>query len=144
MTSPAFEGDFAAIGTGQATPALSTALAARGESVVVFEADLVGSSCVNVGCTPTKTLRKSARVAHMARRAHEFGVHVGDVTIDFTVAMRRVATMVSASRSGLEAWLGGATGLQLVRARASLAGREGERFVIEAGFDRYLASRVYP
>ena len=143
MTPPAFEFDVAAIGTGQATPALSTALAARGESVVVFESDLVGGSCVNVGCTPTKTLRKSARVAHMARRAHEFGVHVGDVTIDFEVAMRRVTTMVAASRSGLESWLGGTAGLQLVRARASLAGREGERFVIEAGGDRYLASRVY-
>jgi len=143
MTPSMLEVDVAAIGTGQATPALSIALAARGASVVVFESGLVGGSCVNVGCTPTKTLRKSARVAHMARRAHEFGVHVGEVRVDVGAAMRRVSQIVEASRNGLESWLGGTAGLQLVRARASFAGREGDRFVIDAGESRYLASRVY-
>jgi len=143
VTHSGFDVDVAAIGTGQAAPALSIALAARGASVVVFESGLVGGSCVNVGCTPTKTLRKTARVAHMARRAHEFGVSVGDVRVDVAAAMRRVSQIVSASRNGLESRLDGTAGLHLVRARASLAGRQGDRFVIDAGQSRYLASRVF-
>ncbi len=143
MTQTPIEVDVAAIGTGQATPALATALAARGETVVVFEAGAVGGSCVNVGCTPTKTLRKTARVAHMARRAADFGVSVGDVRIDFPAAMQRVQKIVGASRGGLENWLTSTTGLQLVRARAALAGRHGDRFVIQAGAQTFHASRVY-
>ena len=65
----AFEVDAAIIGTGQAAPALAVALAGRGEKVALVEGGLVGGSCVNSGCTPTKTLRKSARVAHLARSA---------------------------------------------------------------------------
>jgi len=62
------------IGSGQAAPALSVAFAKRGVSVALIEGHLLGGSCVNAGCTPTKTLRKTARVAHMARRAADFGV----------------------------------------------------------------------
>ncbi len=143
MTRVAIEVDVAAIGTGQATPALATALAARGETVAVFESGSVGGSCVNVGCTPTKTLRKTARVAHMARRASDFGVVVGDVRVDFGAAMQRVKQVVEASRNGLESWLSSTSGLQLVRARAALAGRDGDRFIIKAGSQTFHASRVY-
>ncbi len=143
VMQPVIDIDVAAIGTGQAVPALSTALAARGESVVVFESGAIGGSCVNVGCTPTKTLRKTARVAHLARRAHEFGVSVGTVSVDVGVAMDRVARTVTASREGLTALLSGTSGLTLVRERARLSGRNGERFLIEAGRQRYAATRVY-
>ncbi len=143
MSAAPIEVDVAAIGTGQATPALSTALAGRGESVVVFESGLVGGSCVNVGCTPTKTLRKTARVAHMAHRASEFGVDVGDVRVDVGRAMQRVRQVVEASRSGLEGWLGNTSGLQLVRERARIEGRSGDRFVVAAGSRRFHASRIY-
>ena len=135
--------DVAAIGTGQATPALATALASRGASVVVFESGLVGGTCVNVGCTPTKTLRATARVAHMARRAGEYGVQVGPVVVDVAAAMARVQKIVTASRTGLEGWMSSVPGLQLVRARARLDGRRDDRFVIRAGDQVYLASRVY-
>ena len=143
MTQAPIAVDVAAIGTGQATPALATALAARGESVVVFESGAVGGSCVNVGCTPTKTLRKAARVAHMARRASDFGITVSDVRIDFPAVMQRVQQVVGASRSGLEKWLASTHGLQLVRARAVIAGRHGDRFVIQAGMQTFHASRIY-
>lgn len=143
MTPSPIDVDVAAIGTGQATPALATALASRGESVAVFEAALVGGSCVNVGCTPTKTLRKTARVAHMARRAAEFGVNVGTVEVDVAVAMARVQSIVETSRTGLENWLGSTPNLQLIRERARFNGRHEERFVIEAGAQRFHASRVY-
>jgi pyruvate/2-oxoglutarate dehydrogenase complex dihydrolipoamide dehydrogenase (E3) component len=131
------------IGTGQAAPALAVGLAKRGERVAVIEAALVGGSCVNVGCTPTKTLRKSARVAHLARVAHEFGVQVGEVRVDFAAAMARMRLRVETARAGLEAWIGGQPNIRLVRAWGSLAGRQGEHFVVMAGEERLLAGRVY-
>lgn len=143
MNSSAIEVDVAGIGTGQATPALATALASRGESVVVFESGLVGGSCVNVGCTPTKALRKTARVAHLARRAGDFGVSVGTVTVDVAAAMARVERIVSSARTGLERWMGETKGLQLVRNRAVLSGRHGDRFVVRAGEQTFHASHVY-
>ncbi len=143
MTSAPIEVDGAAIGTGQATPALTTSLASRGETVVVFESGLVGGSCVNVGCTPTKTLRKTARVAHLARRAGDFGVRIGSVEVDVAAAMARVESIVSSSRTGLENWLGGTPRLQLVRGRATLDGRQGDRFVVRSGEQVFHASRVY-
>jgi pyruvate/2-oxoglutarate dehydrogenase complex dihydrolipoamide dehydrogenase (E3) component len=120
------------IGAGQAGPSLAVELAQRGERVALIEADRLGGTCVNTGCTPTKTLRKSARVAHMARRAGEFGVTVGPVTVDFAAAMARMQQRVDASRSGLEKWIGSASGLTLLRAWGRLAGRDGDAFVVDA------------
>jgi pyruvate/2-oxoglutarate dehydrogenase complex dihydrolipoamide dehydrogenase (E3) component len=135
--------DAAIIGTGQAAVPLSVALAARGETVAVFEGGLLGGSCVNVGCTPTKTLRKSARVAHLARRAHEFGVQVGEVRVDVAAAMDRAAAVVEASRAGLTRWLDGASGVTLVREWGMLDGRVRDRFVVRGGATTVHASRVY-
>lgn len=133
----------AIIGTGQAGPALATALAADSETVVLFEAAQLGGTCVNTGCTPTKTLRKSARVAYLARRAAEFGVQVGPVTVNFRAAMERMETIVNASRNGLEKWVGGTKGVTVVRAHAQLHGRDNGQFIIRAGDTRYYADRVY-
>ena len=133
----------AVIGGGQAGPALATALARDGEPVALFEGVQLGGTCVNSGCTPTKTLRKSARIAHLARRAADFGVQVGEVTVDFAAAMARMADIVSASRNGLTAWVEHTPNLTLVRAMATLDGREGEAFVIRAGDATYVADRVY-
>ena len=133
----------AIIGSGQAGPALATALAADGESVVLFEAAQLGGTCVNSGCTPTKTLRKSARVAYLARRAAEFGVQVGPVTVNFRAAMERMETIVNASREGLGKWVGATKGVTLVRERARLHGRDNGKFVIRAGDTSYHADCVY-
>lgn len=134
----------AIIGSGQAGPALATALAADGESVVLFEAALLGGTCVNSGCTPTKTLRKSARVAYLARRAAEFGVEVGPVTVNFRAAMERMETIVNASRAGLQQWIGATTGVTLVRDHARLHGRDDDgKFIIRGGDTTYHADRVY-
>ncbi len=135
--------DAAVIGTGQAAPALSTALAARGERVALFEGGTVGGSCVNVGCTPTKTLRKSARVAHIARRAADFGVQVGDVRVDVSAALGRMREIVERSRSGLSSWIAATSGLELVRHWAALDGRVDDRFVVRAGDRTFHARRVY-
>lgn len=131
------------IGTGQAAPALATALAKRGERVVVFEGGALGGSCVNVGCTPTKTLRKSARVAHLVSRAAEFGVHTGPVTIDFAAAMERTAGVVQASRDGLTRWMEKTDGLTIVREWAQFAGRETNGFRVRGGDVVAVAPRIY-
>lgn len=131
------------VGTGQAAPALATALARRGERVVVFEGGALGGCCVNVGCTPTKTLRKSARVAHLVSRAHEFGVHTGPVTIDFAAAMERTAGIVEASRTGLTQWMEKTDGLEIVREWAQFAGREENGFVVRGAAITAVAPRVY-
>ena len=135
--------DAAIIGTGQAAPALATALSARGESVALFEGGLLGGSCVNVGCTPTKTLRKSARIAHLARRAGEFGVQVGEVRVDVAAALSRMRDVVTRSREGLGSWIGGAAHVSLVRAWARLDGRAHDRFVVRADAQEWHARRVY-
>jgi len=131
------------IGSGQAAPALATALANRGEKIALVEGNLIGGSCVNAGCTPTKTLRKSARVAHMARRAGDFGVSVGDVTVDFGAAMTRMRDRVDKSRSGLEGWLASTDNVDVIRGWASFAGRDGERFLVSAGDQELSAENVY-
>ncbi len=105
----------AIIGSGQAAPALAAAMAKRGEKVALIEGHLLGGSCVNAGCTPTKTLRKSARVAHLARHAREYGVETGEVSVDFGAAMARMRARVEASRGGLENWLGSIENIDIFR-----------------------------
>ena len=125
--------DTIVIGAGQAGPFLAAKLVGQGRRVALVEAQDLGGTCVNRGCTPTKTLRKSARVAHMARRGAEFGVQVGAVHVDFEIAMQRMQRRVDESRAGLEAWLGGLSGLAIVRAHGRLAGRVDADFVVRAG-----------
>jgi pyruvate/2-oxoglutarate dehydrogenase complex dihydrolipoamide dehydrogenase (E3) component len=130
------------IGAGQAGPFLAAKLAQQGRRVALVESRHLGGTCINEGCTPTKTLRKSARVAYLARRGAEFGVRSGPVTVDFAVAMERMQRRVDESRGGLQRWLGGLPHLSIVMARARLAGREGEHFVVQAGGRRLLAPKL--
>ncbi len=135
------------IGAGQAAPALAVALAGRGEKVILVEGNQLGGTCVNVGCTPTKTLRKSARVAYMARRGAEFGVNTGAVTIDFAKAMDRMHERVNASRTGLEGWLANTPNVTVLRGWGSLAGHTGQGFqaVVDGKGEQQhiMAARVY-
>ena len=129
--------DAVVIGAGQAGPFLAAKLVAQGRRVALIESRDLGGTCVNRGCTPTKTLRKSARVAYLARRAAEFGVNIGPVEVDFAVAMRRMQQRVDESRAGLQAWLGRLGGLDIIKAHGRLAGREAGEFLVTAG-DRTL------
>lgn len=135
--------DTAIIGSGQAAPALAVALANRGENVALIEGDLLGGSCVNAGCTPTKTLRKSAKVAHMARRAADFGVLTGEVTIDFGAAMSRMRERVENSRAGLTNWLTDTDGVDVIRGWGSFEGRDGARFKLRVGDQSVTADKVF-
>jgi pyruvate/2-oxoglutarate dehydrogenase complex dihydrolipoamide dehydrogenase (E3) component len=98
--------DAIVIGAGQAGPSMARRLTAAGLSVAFIERGLFGGTCVNTGCTPTKAMVASAYVAHMARRASEYGIEVrGDVGIDMQAVIARRDGIVSASRNGLEASL---------------------------------------
>lgn len=94
------------IGAGQAGPALAGRLTGAGMTVAMIERHLFGGTCVNTGCTPTKTLIASAKVAHQARRAEEFGVRIGgSVSVDLRAAKIRKDAVIFNSRNGLENWL---------------------------------------
>ena len=100
--------DAIVIGTGQAGPSLSAELAGAGQQVAVVERHRFGGTCVNVGCTPTKTLVASARAAHVARRAGDFGVVVdGGITVDMRRVKARKDAIVRKSNHGVESWLKG-------------------------------------
>ena len=97
--------DAIVMGAGQAGPGVAGALVADDQRVALTEVDRLGGTCLNHGCRPTKALRASARVAHMARRAGEYGVRTGEVTVDFPSVMRRMRGIIDDMRSGLEDWL---------------------------------------
>jgi pyruvate/2-oxoglutarate dehydrogenase complex dihydrolipoamide dehydrogenase (E3) component len=94
------------VGAGQAGPPLAGRLTAAGMTVALIERALVGGTCVNTGCTPTKTLIASARAAHVARRAAEYGVVVGGpVGVDMRRVKARADAVAARSRESLQAWL---------------------------------------
>ena len=91
------------IGTGQSGPALARRLAAAGRKVAIIERKLFGGTCVNTGCTPTKTLVASAYVAHAARRAADYGVTIeGAVGVDMKAVKARKDGVVAVFRDGVE------------------------------------------
>src|ERR1700738_4946605 len=106
------------IGAGQAAPPLAGRLTRAGMRVALIERDLIGGTCVNTGCTPTKTLVASAYAAHLARRGADFGVKTGPVGIDFAAVMARKNAVVGNSRSHLTAWLEGMENCTLIRGHA--------------------------
>ncbi|MBI4206943.1 MAG: FAD-containing oxidoreductase [Betaproteobacteria bacterium] len=98
--------DAIVIGTGQSGPALAVRLAQAGRKTAVIERKLFGGTCVNTGCTPTKTLIASARAAYIARRAAEFGVTVeGPIGVDMARVKARKDAVVRPSNEGVAKWL---------------------------------------
>ncbi len=94
--------DAIVIGAGQAGPSMAARLAAAGRTVALIERERLGGTCVNTGCTPTKTLVASAYAAHLARRAADFGVSAGPVAVDFAAVMARKDRVVGDKRTGLD------------------------------------------
>ncbi len=107
------------IGTGQSGPALAGRLNQEGLKTAIIERKLVGGTCVNVGCTPTKTLVGSARVAYLAHQAESFGVSIeGDVSVDMTRVKARKDEVAGASNQGVTNWLEGMDNVDLIRGHA--------------------------
>lgn len=94
------------IGTGQSGPSLAARMTREGLKTAIIERKLFGGTCVNVGCTPTKTLVASARAAHMARRASDFGVTIGGpISVDMKEVKERKDEVVRRSNEGVTNWL---------------------------------------
>src|SRR5579862_1074942 len=94
--------DAIVIGAGQAGTPLSIALAEAGRKTVLVESQHVGGTCINVGCTPTKTMVASARIAYLARRGADYGIRCGDVSVDMAQVRRRKQAIVDDFRTGLQ------------------------------------------
>ncbi|MEN2786616.1 FAD-containing oxidoreductase [Sphingomonas qilianensis] len=110
------------VGAGQAGPSLAGRLVAAGQKVALIERDRIGGTCVNTGCTPTKALVASAYAAHLARRAGDYGIGTGVVTVDFAAVIARAQAIASASRGRNETWLAGLDGLTVLHGDAKLTG----------------------
>ncbi len=107
------------IGTGQAGPPLAQRMDREGLKVAVVERKLMGGTCVNVGCIPTKTLVASARVAHMARRSGDFGVLVdGPVGVDMKRVNARMKEISGQSNTNVTRWLDGMENVRVYHGHA--------------------------
>src|SRR6266542_941326 len=93
--------DVIIIGSGQAAVPLATRLAGKDKTVVLAERAALGGTCVNYGCTPTKTMIASARAAHVARTAARLGVHAADVRVDLDAVVHRKDDIVRQWREGV-------------------------------------------
>jgi pyruvate/2-oxoglutarate dehydrogenase complex dihydrolipoamide dehydrogenase (E3) component len=129
------------IGAGQASVPLAQALAEAGRQVALVESKHLGGSCVNFGCTPTKAVISSAKVARLARRAADYGVRVSAVDVDFEAVLERAESVLQSSRRSLRSTLDEA-GVRLLEGHARLAGRHGEAFRVQVGSETLRAKAV--
>ena len=114
--------DAIVIGAGQAGGPLSTALANAGWKTAIIERVHVGGTCINEGCTPTKTMVASARVAYLARRGADYGVHTGPITIDMRKVRQRKRDIVDSFRNGSQSRIEGTEGVDLLMGEAHFTG----------------------
>ena len=132
--------DAIVIGAGQAGPALAARLARAGQRVALVERARMGGTCVNTGCTPSKTLIASAAVAQLVAKAHEFGVSIGAVpSADYGKVQARVQSVSSRSRANLSEWLGGIGGLSVIQGHASFE----DSSTVSVGRRRLRAPRIF-
>src|SRR5881628_2192941 len=114
--------DAIVIGAGQAGGPLAGALARAGKRTALIEGTHVGGTCINEGCTPTKTMVASARVAYLARRAADYGVRTGPVMVDMAAVRQRKRAIVDSFRSGSEHRIKTTPGLDLLVGEARFIG----------------------
>jgi pyruvate/2-oxoglutarate dehydrogenase complex dihydrolipoamide dehydrogenase (E3) component len=114
--------DAIVIGSGQGGTPLSMALAQAGMRTALVERKHVGGTCVNEGCTPTKTMVASGRVAYLARRAADYGVHTGPISIDLQKVRQRKRDMVDSFRNGSQSRVEKTANLELIFGEASFSG----------------------
>ncbi len=128
------------VGAGQAGPALAARLTAAGQTVALVERHLVGGTCVNTGCMPTKALVASAYAVHMARRAVDFGLRItGEISVDMRAVAARAAGVTRNAREGTEKWLAQMPGLTLLRGHARFTA-PGQ---MQVGSDIIAAPRIF-
>jgi len=132
--------DAIVIGAGQAGPSLAGRLTNAGMSVAIVERKLFGETCVNTGCTPTKTLVASAYAAHLARRATDYGVILdAPIRVDMTRVKARAAAVSANARAGVEGWLRGMQGCTVITGAARFVGQH----TVAVGEERLTAPRIF-
>jgi pyruvate/2-oxoglutarate dehydrogenase complex dihydrolipoamide dehydrogenase (E3) component len=114
--------DAIVIGAGQAGVPLTTALARAGRRTALIEREHVGGTCINEGCTPTKTMVASARVAYLARRGAEYGVETGPLRVNLGRVRERKRTIVESFRSGSQRRIESTKGADLILGEARFVG----------------------
>ena len=114
--------DAIVVGSGQGGVPLATNLAEQGLRVALIEKGQLGGSCINYGCTPTKSMVSSARIAQAARRAPEFGIHTGKVRVNMAEIVKRKTEIVELFRSGIEDQVENNPNLTLYRGHARFTG----------------------
>src|SRR6202035_4458231 len=110
------------IGSGQAGTPLSTVLAEAGMRTALIERKHVGGTCVNEGCTPTKTMVASGRVAYLARRAADYGVHTGGISIDLGRVLERKRKVVDKFRDASQSHIEKTANVELIFGDARFTG----------------------
>jgi pyruvate/2-oxoglutarate dehydrogenase complex dihydrolipoamide dehydrogenase (E3) component len=110
--------DAIVVGAGQAGPALCARLDKEGLKTALVERKLLGGTCVNNGCIPTKTMVASARAAHMARRGAEYGFSSGKIEVDMRAVKGRKDGVVQGSVGYLSKWIGGMKHVELIEGHA--------------------------
>lgn len=134
--------DVLIIGGGQAGIPLAHALARRGKRVALAERKQLGGSCVNFGCTPTKAVIASAKVAQLARRGYEFGLRIPKVGVDFPRVLGRAKGIVAQSRIALRKGLEETANPKLLWGHARFEGKRRKLFRIRVGHQPVIARQV--
>ena len=142
-TSTAEPFDAIVVGAGQAGPGIATTLVDQGRRVALIEQDKVGGTCLNRGCRPTKALRASARIAHLARTAGQHGVCTGEVTVDFGAAMARKDALIDGWVDGYTESLGHTDGLALIHGQGRFFGSSDRGHEMTVGERRVAAPHVF-
>ena len=132
--------DAIVIGSGQAGTPLSIALAEAGRKTALVESQHVGGTCINEGCTPTKTMVASARIAYLARRAADYGIRCGPVGVDLGQVHRRKQAIVDDFRTGVQRRLEDAKNVELIFGEAHFTGPNAVEVRLTAGGTRTLTA----
>src|SRR5213080_2805763 len=133
--------DAIVIGSGQAGGPLATALAKAGKKTALIEREHVGGTCINEGCTPTKTMVASGRVAYLARRAADYGVHTGPITVDMAKVRQRKRDIVDSFRNGSQSRIEQTANLDLIFGDASFSGPKSVEVRSQDGGQRTLSAK---
>jgi pyruvate/2-oxoglutarate dehydrogenase complex dihydrolipoamide dehydrogenase (E3) component len=130
------------VGAGQAAPPLATTLAKAGWKTALVEKKHVGGTCVNEGCTPTKTMVASARVAYLARRSADYGVNTAGVTVDMAIVRQRKRAIVESFRAGGQRRVEKTEGVDLLFGEARFTGPKSVQVRLNDGETRDLAAET--
>src|ERR1700739_4474526 len=133
--------DAIVIGSGQGGTPLCQALAGAGMRTAIVEREHVGGTCINEGCTPTKTMVASARVAYLARRGADYGVETGPIRIDLKRVRQRKRDIGDSFRNGSQARIEKTANLELIFGTAAFTGPHSVAVRVNHGTERSLTAR---